>query len=146
MEPVLSMARSAFTHKPAEQLDQCDFCNQCGYLPNKVAGGLSKVKAQLLAISTIAKTNDAKLYLLIYPWPAQLACESTVVDWEKHINDVCLEIGCDGVIDVFPQFKAFKVANPDWYPQLFVKGDTHYNPKGNQLVADEILAFLAKHP
>jgi len=145
-KPVLNMARSAFTYTAAEKLETCGFENlKCGYLPHGVAGGLQKIRTQMQRISELAKVNNAKLYLLIYPWPAQLAYESSVVDWEEFIAGVCAGIRCDGVINAFPHFKEFKKNNLDWYEKLYVQGDMHYSVLGNRMVADEILLFLAKH-
>ena len=147
LKHILDMPRSAFTHTLAKKLETCGFENlKCGYLPYGVAGGLQRILSRMQLISSMAKANNAKLYLLIYPWPAQLAYESTVIDWEHFIDGVCEQIHCNGVINGFPKFKEFKTENPDWYSKLFIQGDIHYNSFANRMIADEILSFLANHP
>ena len=114
---------------------------QVGYQPLGVRGGLAKIRERLATISSIARENKSDLWILIYPWPAQLLHPSAIFDWEKFNVDMCHDIQCRGVINTFPRFRLLAGSN-DWYEKLFIHGDVHFNKFGNQVIADEIMAAV----
>jgi hypothetical protein len=146
-KPIRDTFRSAFTWRdwneiePGDKNEQVLIYNRIGYQPLGVRGGLAKIRERLATISSIAHENKSDLWILIYPWPAQLEHPSTIFDWEKFNVDMCHDIQCRGVINTFPRFRSFTGSN-DWYEKLFIHGDVHFNQFGNQVIADEILATV----
>ena len=132
------IARSAFTYQDWEALDAD------AYAPLGVAGGLGRIEEKLSAISDLARDNDGEVWLLAYPWPAQLVHESTELDWPAHLYSVCQQIGCAGVIDTFPAFTQHRDINPDWYETLFLNNDVHYSTAGNALVFSAVLEAVGR--
>ena len=98
--------RSKFTHEDWKLIDE-------KFSPLGIEEGLRKIKANLLEISQILSKNNSELYLLIYPWPAQLAYESHF-DWPKYVQEICIEIDCSGVINAFPDFLEYKNNTKFW--------------------------------
>ena len=101
---------------------------------------LAMAAASLVSLSTLAKANGGEVWLFIYPWPAQLKYESRVFDWEKFAADLCTAMACQGVIDTFPALRAVAASDADWYSDLFVFGDSHYNKFGNEILAGQLLS------
>ena len=84
-----------------------------------------------------------KLFFLIYPWPNQMIFEDSHFDWSEFIHSICEEESCSGVIDLFPVMREYKQNHPtNWYTDLYLTGDTHFNAYGNKLIADHVLQFL----
>jgi hypothetical protein len=81
--------------------------------------------------------------MVIYPWPAQLRYGQAVFDWEQFARDLCAEIKCRGLVDVFPRFRAEARVHADWYSRYFVVGDVHFNALANRMVAEEVAKALA---
>jgi hypothetical protein len=138
--------RSAFTWKEASEIEPArpeipGPYEGLGYKPLGVEGALARIREKLLEISTVAREHNGSLWILIYPWPAQLRHPSKVIDWEEFNINLCREIGCRNVINTFPRFKSF-TNDDDWYKKLFVNGDVHFNKFGNQIIADELVANL----
>ena len=128
--------RSKFTHKDWKLIDE-------KFSPLGIEEGLRKIKANLLEISQILSKNNSELYLLIYPWPAQLAYESHF-DWPKYVQEICIEIDCSGVINAFPDFIEYKNNTKFWQKELYLRGDMHFNQKGNFVLAEIIANELNK--
>jgi|APSaa5957512535_1039671.scaffolds.fasta_scaffold13615_5 hypothetical protein len=139
--------RSAFTWKNWDELDKYSdsaFLSHDSYYPLGVQGGLDRISSKLSSIANLAANNNANLYLLIYPWPAQIKYNQKF-KWSEYINSICQEIMCNGVINAQSRFVEYADNHSDsWYKDLFVYGDTHYNINGNQLVFDELYESLLK--
>jgi hypothetical protein len=138
--------RSAFTWKESPAIEPArpeapGPFKRYSYQPLGVQGGLANIRERLAAISSIAREQNSDLWILIYPWPAQLRYPSKVVDWEEFNLAMCREIQCRGVINTFPQFRSFMGGN-DWYERLFVPDDVHFNAFGNKVIADAIFASV----
>ena len=131
--------RSAFTHRDWDALAGA-------YAPLGVQGGLDRTTAKLAELSTLARTNGGEVWLLIYPWPAQLVHDSTHLDWQAYASTLCAKIACAGVIDAFPVFTAQRDSDPDWYAQLFLPGDVHYNAAGNALIYEALMRVVPPMP
>ena len=82
--------RSKFTHKEWDLIDH-------KFSPLGIEQGLEKIRNNLIDISKFTSKNNNQLYLLIYPWPAQLSYEN-LFDWPKYVEELCIEIDCSGVI------------------------------------------------
>ncbi|MBO8205104.1 hypothetical protein [Prochlorococcus marinus] len=122
--------RSKFTHKDWELIDE-------KFLPLGIEQGMKKIKNNLMEISKLSSKNNNELYLLIYPWPAQLAYES-LFDWPQYVEELCIEIACAGVINTFPDFLTYKKNSKSWQNELYIRGDMHFNQKGNFVLAEII--------
>lgn len=135
---IRNLSRSAFTHKPWEELDS-------RYQPLGVQGGLEQIRSRIREAAQISHDNGHEFWLLIYPWPAQISYANRF-NWEYFIKKSCQPPNCSGVINAVPNFRARAGNNPsskDWQEQLYLKGDMHFSPAGNKLVADEILKAMS---
>jgi hypothetical protein len=151
-EYVYDQGRSGFTWRAWSEIEQLSrghvdpgdpaFFGKWGYGPLGVQGGLDRVAAKLRATAVVARAHQGSLWILIYPWPAQLRYPGAVFDWQAFNRDLCAAIACRGVIDTFPIFQAYAAVHEDWYRRLFVQGDTHFNATGNRMIADELSRIL----
>ena len=128
--------KSKFTHKDWKLINE-------KFSPLGIEKGLQKIKNNLLEISQFSSENNNELYLLIYPWPAQLEYKS-LFDWPKYVEELCIEIDCSGVINTFPEFLTYKKNTKYWQKDLYIRGDMHFNKKGNFVLA-EIIANQLKN-
>lgn len=108
------------------------------YFPYSVEQSLEETKRSLINLRKISKKNMNDLYLIIYPWPDQIKFVSKF-DWEKWVKNLCIELECSGVINTFPKFKKYSKNNKDWYHDLYVDGDIHFNKLGNKMIFEEII-------
>jgi hypothetical protein len=142
---VFNFNRSAFTWKDWNEIqsvtDSEDPYERLGYQPGGVRGGLAKIREKLTLISQLAQENSSNMWILIYPWPAQLRYSDAVFDWQKFNTSLCEEIRCRGVINTFPIFRA-QARGIDWYDRFYIRGDVHFNALGNQIIADTIIAKI----
>ena len=128
--------RSKFTHQDWEVIHN-------KFSPLGVEKALEKITNNLSEISQLTSENNNELYLLIYPWPAQLAYKNSF-DWPKYIEKKCIEINCAGVINTFPGFFSFKENSRFWQKELYIRGDMHFNKKGNYILAEVIASEFSK--
>jgi len=137
--------RSAFTWKDWGLLNKHDnksFLDHSSYYPLGVQGGLDRIKSKIQSIALLAKKNNSNLYLLIYPWPAQIKYKQKF-DWSTYVDSICHEVKCSSVINAHKRFMDYAKSNDElWYKDLYIHGDTHYNVNGNKLVYNELLKNL----
>ena len=139
---ITDLPRSAFTHQDWADLDRRPAAPSLeGYAPLGVHGGLARIEAKVLEITAVAAQHDARVYLLIYPWPAQLAHDDAF-SWSGFIAEVCRKGSCAGVVDTIPAFRRIAAADRTWLNTYYVSGDTHFTAKGNRIVADALLRIL----
>ncbi len=112
-----------------------------GYTSGGIEKGLARIEEKIKKISEIGKMHGAKIYLLVYPWPAQLKYKSKF-DWPDHISKLCEEISCEKTINTFPDFMREDYVSA--YKKYFVQDDVRYNKNGNLIVANAILRSI-KH-
>lgn len=143
--------RSAFTWRPWTEIEggvlqepNEAIYERLGYGALGVAGGLARIREKMHVLSDIVRQNGSQLWILIYPWPAQLKYGQPVFNWENFNRDLCAEIACDGFINTFPLFRAEARNHSDWYSKYFVVGDVHFNKRGNQLIADALINALRR--
>lgn len=134
---VFDRARSAFTWKDWRALEI-----GLAYGPNGVSKGLEKIRVTMLRLSKLVRANDGEIWILIYPWPAQLKYGTHVFDWQKFAADLCVEMVCRGLIDTFPAFRAQAASRVDWYKEFYVFGDVHFNKFGNEIVVNHLLTSV----
>jgi hypothetical protein len=128
----LGAIRSAFTWRPWAEIDS-------EYRPLGVAGGIALIRQKMRVLADLVHQNGGELWLVIYPWPAQLVHGENVFDWEEFGKELCVEIACRELINTFPLFRA----EASWYSKYFVVGDAHLNDRGNRLIADALLERVA---
>ena len=128
-----SLYRSGITHIDWNALDT----SQSGYKPLGVRMGLKKVGDRIKDISHLAKQYQGEVYIVIYPWPAQLLNDQSEFDWENYWSSFCKSNKIK-LINCFPEFKnkMKKGVNPQ---NFFIRGDIHYNEYGNKIIADKII-------
>jgi len=129
--------RSAFTHRPWSELDS-------RYQPLGVKGGLFQLQMQIKKAAQLSKAFNHPFWILIYPWPAQLAYADRF-SWEQFIQNSCEPGVCSGVINAFPVFRNKVGSNrmgAHWQQQLYLEGDMHFSAAGNALIAEAVLQRL----
>ena len=139
--PIINTPRSAFTWRNWDELDLHDVWRR-GYKPLGVKIALEKNKNKIIEIVNLAKKNDSKIFFVIYPHPAQLAHQNELFSWTDYVNEICNVSYCDGVINTFNIFKNYSKKNINWYEDLYLIGDIHFNKFGNEIIADEILKII----
>ena len=139
---LVEFPRSAFTYRPWAELDREPAVLQQGYAPLGVAGGLQRVEQKVLEIMQTADRFDARVFVLIYPWPAQVA-NADRFSWSAFASDICRRGSCAGVIDTIPIFRALAAQRRDWLNVYYVSGDTHFSRVGNRVVADAVIKALS---
>jgi hypothetical protein len=147
---VFTQDRSAFTWRAWHEIEGGNpapglaWYEKLGYRPLGVAGGLAKLRRNMHQLDELARQNGAELWILIYPWPAQVKFGQTVFDWEKFAHTLCDDLRCRGVVNTFPTFRSRADADPRWYSRYFTVGDVHFNANGNRIIADALLRDLAE--
>jgi len=136
--------RSAFTHMDWATLDARPAAPLLeGYAPLGVRGGLSKLETKMLNLMTTATQAGGTVYILVYPWPAQMMHADTF-SWSDFIAALCTRGACAGVVDTIPTFRRIAAEDPGWLGRLYVKGDTHFSREGNRVIADALLQSLPR--
>jgi len=102
--------------------------------------GLIKEKWYMAKLAELCHEKVIKLTIVVYPWPVQIAAgdlESIQVQFWKQFSD---EYGT-GFINLFPDF--FEGApEVNVVEEYYIPGDVHFNEKGHEMVAREILKNL----
>ena len=101
--------------------------------------GVSTINLHFKKISDLAKKNDAKLYLMIFPWPETLVYGQEKFNWEKFNMNLCKKNTCHSIINLFNDFKIIKNENKNWKNLIYIEQDIHFNKFGNNLVANKII-------
>jgi hypothetical protein len=141
-----NLPRSAFTHVDWRYLDTKEAFKPPheGYAPGGVQGGLARIEKKLMEIANLAKEQDANLYILIYPWPAQLV-QPDKFSWPAFVDRVCIKISCSGVINLFPLFSELAKSVKNFQTEFYFSWDIHFNVTGNRVVADELIKRFHTH-
>jgi hypothetical protein len=144
-QDIYDLPRSAFTWHDWSKLNKkIVTINQStgdGYAPLGIEGGLKKTQDKFIAIAKLAKKTNSRVFILAYPWPAQLKYRDKF-SWSNFLNSLCQSASCDGVIDTIPTFRELASCNLDWYRRYYVSGDIHLNLDGNKVLADALLKKL----
>jgi hypothetical protein len=74
----------------------------------------------------------------VYPWPQQLLYDSENSRQVKIWRDWCFG-KCKKFFDHFPTFFRYKEQNPDFVRNLFIGQDVHYNARGHQVLAEDLI-------
>ena len=103
---------------------------------------LQTIKSNLKEISNLSKSINSEFYIVILPWPETLAYGQKEFNWEKYNENLCTEIRCTKLINLFPMFNKLKKNNENWKNMFFLKYDFHPNQLGSLLISEEILKVL----
>ena len=133
---VRNNVRSTFIHRPWAELNPA-------FQPLGVQGGLMRLQQKVRAAAQLSQAHGHPFYVLIYPWPAQLAYTNRF-SWEQAINQACLKPACSGVIDTIPVFADIARRDRQWQRHLYIPGDMHFNATGNRLIAQQIVKALKR--
>ena len=136
------LVRSAFTHVDWPELDQTvPYEEPSGFAPLGVANGLRKLETKLSEIVRIAAQHRARVYFLIYPWPAQIE-RADKFSWSNYVAGLCERFACRGVIDTIPRFRELAKQDKSWLERYYFDWDLHFNKTGNRVVANALLEGL----
>jgi hypothetical protein len=104
--------------------------------------GVERCRQLLLRIRDLAVRHNARLVLVIYPWPTQLASSRIPSRVETLFSDFAIRNGIP-FVNTFPAFRSL----PDWR-SYYQADDAHWNADGHRfvarLVADHLLADAGK--
>ena len=101
--------------------------------------GIFKVKKNINKISKMAQSINAEFYIIIYPWPDALEYGQNSFNWEKFANDLCGDVSCTKLINLYPDFKYIKDNSNNWISKIYIKDDMHLTEFGHKIVAEKIL-------
>jgi hypothetical protein len=98
------------------------------------------------SLADLLAQHHIPLTVVAYPWPAQIELDDRDSRQSAIWRKFCAT-NCKTFIDLFPVFFGFKDSHPYWYERLFIAGDVHLSPEGNELVfsaiADRLLSGSA---
>jgi len=138
---VFNAERSAFTHRDWDSLEKA-------YAPLGVQGGLRRLQNKALEISESVKNGGGSLFLLEYPWPAQIAHQQKYLNWPRYIEGLCDITHCSGVVETTSYFTARSKVDSRWYENYYIIGDFHFNSNGNQVLSkaikDKLFDYVSK--
>ena len=104
-----------------------------GYINSREALDLSK--SYMAKLAALAKRNDIKLHVMVYPWPAQILYDNVNSLQSTYWKDFC-ESHCEEFIDIFPTF--FAAANlkgkEAFVEKMYIPNDVHFNEEGNEFL------------
>ena len=112
--------------------------------PHGIEGGLKIIEEKIYKTSLIAKEMKSEFYIIIYPWIDTLQNGQKYFNWENYAEKICKNSNCTGVINLFPDFRQYKLNNENWATDLYLRDDPHWTEKGHQLVAEKIMKYLVK--
>tara|TARA_B100001142_G_scaffold282996_1_gene295739 strand:+ start:2203 stop:3303 length:1101 start_codon:yes stop_codon:yes gene_type:complete len=101
--------------------------------------GILKVTENINKISKLSKSINAEFYLIIYPWPDALEYGQDNFNWEVFANDLCSNVSCTKLINLFSDFKNIKENSKNWTSKIYIKDDMHLREFGHKIVAKKIL-------
>lgn len=93
-------------------------------------------------INLIAKKNEAKVYLIIFPWPENLIYGQEKFNWENFNYELCKTYNCSGTINLFQEFRKIMKENDNWQNLIYIKDDIHFTNFGNNLIAENIVKIM----
>jgi hypothetical protein len=92
----------------------------------------------------VLSSHDVALSVGVYLWPQQLLYDSENSRQVKIWRDWCVG-KCKKFFDHFPTFFRYKEQNPDFVRNLFIGQDVHYNARGHQVLAEDLIEKYRVH-
>jgi hypothetical protein len=122
-------------HRPAWTYESNLPC----YASLGVEGAIAKAIGKMDQLYAYLSERHIPLSVGVYPWPQQLLYDKEesrqVSIWREWCQKKCRRF-----FDHFPAFFAYSRQHPDFMHEIFIWGDSHYNAKGNELVARDLIA------
>jgi hypothetical protein len=109
-----------------------------GYGSMGVEGGIQKAKRQMDRLYEALSSHGVALSVGVYPWTQQLLYDSENSRQVKIWREWCAG-KCKSFFDHFPAFFRYKEKDPEFVRNLFIWGDIHYNARGNQILAEDLI-------
>ncbi|MGH6850896.1 MAG: SGNH/GDSL hydrolase family protein [Methylocella sp.] len=103
-----------------------------------IEGGIQKAKRQMDRLYDVLSRHGIALSVGVYPWPQQLLYDVENSRQVQIWRDWCAG-KCKQFFDHFPAFFRFKENDPNFVKDLFIWGDAHFNVRGNQVLADDLI-------
>ena len=130
---VFTKGRSEWTYNPSSLF----------YGSNGVAGSIEKALTEMIALHELLETRGIKLSVGVYPWPAQLVELKNTPEQENRQSQIWssfCEHRCENYIDLFPTYRGLiaELGIDEVYERYFMRGDVHFNARGNKLVFNAI--------
>ena len=101
--------------------------------------GILKIKKNIGEISKLAQSINAEFYIIIYPWPDALQYGQNNFNWEEFADNLCLDVSCTKLINLFPDFRNIKENSKNWIREIYIKDDMHLTKFGHKIVSKKIL-------
>lgn len=126
--------------RPIEGFASCpraDVAELAGDSPH-IDKAIEKARHWMTKLHELVAQNGIKLSVGVYPWPAQLHHDDRN-SLQVRIWEAWCKTRCETFINTFPAFwKKKDQPGYDWYAKLFIRGDVHFNERGNALVAEQL--------
>ncbi len=137
---------AAWTYRKVNETDPFP----AGFAPLGVEGGLAKEMVKMDLLWQEVEKHNIPISVVVYPYPGQVIHDSADSRQVRIWREWCAG-KCKRFISLFPAFLAVKDECPRtqpgcWYPKLFIFGDRHFSPAGNDLVAAAVIQSLTQEP
>jgi hypothetical protein len=113
--------------------------------PLGIEGGITRAVKNMTELSDTLKARGIALSVAVYPWPANLvfgvADNRQVRIWRQFCEGRCRQF-----VDLFPAFLDYKNTHANWYDDLYIKGDVHFNKAGNNFLYRQAATRLIGEP
>ena len=100
--------------------------------------GLKKAQYHMELLYQLLQKHGKEMTLAVYPWPDQIVQRDLhskqVTVWEEWAKQHSLRF-----FNFFPLFIAQQEEPKQVLEKYFIEGDVHWNERGHQLIADELL-------
>ena len=113
-------------------------------LAASVRSGLIKIEGAIKEISSIASREQSNVYVILYPWPHQIAFDPRPLEFERWAKQT-LESKNTTVINLFPLFEKElkRYGTEAVIEKYYIRGDTHFNAAGHALIADYLTGYFS---
>lgn len=103
-----------------------------------IEGAIDKARERMDRLYELLAAHGVDLSVGVYPWPQQLLYDRENSRQAQIWREWCAG-KCRRFFDHFPAFFRYKEQDPDFVRSLFFWGDMHYNARGNQLLAEDLI-------
>jgi len=103
-----------------------------------IGGSIDKAKRQMDRLHELLASHGVALSVGVYPWPQQLLYDREESRQARLWREWCAG-KCRKFFNHFPDFFRYKAQDPDFIRSLFFWGDFHFNARGNELLARELI-------
>jgi hypothetical protein len=104
-----------------------------------VEGAIAKAIGKMDQLYAFLSERHIPLSVGVYPWPQQVLYGKEESRQVTIWRDWCAS-KCRRFFNHFPAFFAYKRQHADFMHEIFIWGDSHYSPLGNEIVARDLIA------